>query len=258
MKKILNLLMVALMLLPLMAWSQTEEPENKKEPFNQLNERNPKVGFWKERNGELTTRGNYINGLKDGTWEPYLSDELIFRGETYKSGRRNGITLQFDRKGKISNVEHYQNNQLHGHVFIYSPFSSKLLKRQEYENGMLTGLFRSYYDTGKIQEEAFYRANQKHGPSKWFNHEGRLIAIYNYHNGTFEGTQRTFYENDTTSTITRYVNNKQDGEYKEFYRNGKLKLTGNYHNGIKEGAWTEYDETGKAVSVTKYKNGVAK
>jgi len=258
MKKILNLMMVAILLIPIIAWAQTEEPEKTRDPVNQLNERNLKVGFWKERNGELTTRGNYVNGLKDGTWETYLSDELIFRVETYNNGRRDGITLQFDRKGKTTNVEHYKNNQLHGSVFIYNPFSNKLLKMQEYDNGMLTGLFRSYYDDGKIQEEAFYKENQKHGPSKWFNRDGRLIAIYNYYNGSFEGTQRTFYENDTTATIVKYVDNKQEGDYKEYYRNGKPKLTGTYLTGIKEGAWTEYDETGKAVNVVKYKNGVAK
>lgn len=238
--------------------SQTGETPPERESFNQLNEANLKVGFWKERNGELTTRGNYVNGLKDGTWETYLSDDLIFRVEIFNKGQRDGIVMQFDRKGKITNVEHYRNNQLHGAVFIYSPFSAKLQKMQEYNNGKLTGLYRSYYDDGKIQEEAFYKEDQKHGPSKWFSREGRLVAIYHYANGAFEGTQRTFYDNDTTATIVKYVGNKQDGDYKEFYRNGKPKITGTYINGLKEGTWTEYDETGKPVTVTRYKNGVAK
>jgi len=258
MKTVQRWLLIALIILPLVAVTQTKGPYEEREKQNLLNEKGLKVGFWKEKKGELTSMGSYVNGIKDGTWETYLSNHQIFRIETYDKGKRNGITLQFNRKGKISNLEHYKNNKMDGLVYIYSPRTSNLLKEQRFSNGMLTGLFRNYYDNGKIQEEAFYQDNQKHGPSKWFNRDGRLIAIYNYHHGLFEGTQRTFYDNDTTATITFYVNNEPEGDYKEYYRNGKLKLTGKYVNGKKEGKWTEYDETGKESNVTRYKNGIAK
>ncbi|NQV03249.1 MAG: hypothetical protein HQ542_11425, partial [Bacteroidia bacterium] len=178
MKIIHRWLLIAILIIPIVAVTQTKGPSEVREKQNQLNEQNQKVGFWKERKGELTIMGNYANGLKDGTWETYLSNLQIFRVETYDKGKRNGMTLQFNRKGKISNVEHYKNNKLDGLVYIYRPNSSRLQKEQHYTNGMLTGLFRNFYDNGKIQEEAFYKDNQKHGPSKWFNKDGRLIASY--------------------------------------------------------------------------------
>ena len=258
MKLLYHWLILALFIIPIVAVTQTKGPVKVREKQNQLNEKNQKVGYWTERKGELTHMGTYVNGLKDGTWESYLSDLQLFRVESFDKGKRNGITMQFNRKGKISNVEHYKNNKLDGLVYIYSPTSSRLLKEQHYTDGLLTGLYRNFYDNGKIQEEAFYLDNQKHGPSKWFNRNGRLIAAYFYNHGLFEGTQRTYYDNDTLATIAFYKNNESEGKYEEYYRNGKLKLSGIYEAGQKEGPWREYDETGKESNIIRYKKGIAK
>jgi antitoxin component YwqK of YwqJK toxin-antitoxin module len=258
MKTIFSLACALLMLAPTALFTQTSDSLESKQVSNQMNDRGLKTGHWTERSGEFTSTGIYLDGLKDGTWETYYSGNMISKLETFAAGQMDGIQIQFDKKGKVTGIEHYTKNKLDGLALTYSPYSSQVLKEQRFRDGMLDGLYRSYYDNGKIQEEAFYLHNQKNGPSKWFSREGRLIAIYNYRDGQFEGYQRNFYENDTTSSLVNYVNNKMEGVYKEYYRNGKLKISGNYISGIKEGPWTEYDETGKVISVIKYKNGVPK
>jgi uncharacterized protein len=256
MKKLKCFLSAVMILMAVQLSAQTTE--GKSDTINRMNDKNMKTGYWVERSGEFTNIGYYVDNMKTGNWMTLLSNDLMFKLEYFTNNVKNGISLQFDRRAKLTTMENYKNGELHGLCVYYGPYNDAPQKEANYANGKLDGLFRNFYETGKIQEESFYRNNQKSGPSRWYNKDGRLIAMYNYVNGQFDGVQRTYYENDTTQTFSMYGNNVLNGDYKEYYRNGKLKVSGKYMNGIKEGTWTEYDETGKVAKVLKYKNGEAK
>jgi antitoxin component YwqK of YwqJK toxin-antitoxin module len=236
--------------------------ENKEEPpldaINQLNELGMKTGYWEERSGDISLRGRYVNGKKEGVWESYTSGNVLFKLEEFHHNLHHGITVQLDRRGKVNTVEHLVRDTLDGVMLNYSQHSQQVMKEANYKKGKLNGLFRTFYDNGKIKEESWYKDDRKNGQSRWYNQSGNMIAEYNYENGDFQGYQKTFYENDTLSALSHYYNNKLSGEYIEYYRNGKPKLSGFYKSGEKDGLWTEYDETGKAVNTQKYKNGVVR
>jgi antitoxin component YwqK of YwqJK toxin-antitoxin module len=258
MKTLRIIFFASLMILPFLTVAQTPMVFIQGDSLNKMNNQNLKTGFWMERSGEYTHQGSYIDGKKHGNWATFLSNDMLFKLETWKYGLKDGISLQFDRKSKLTGLENYKNDQLNGLCVYYAPASDFPQKEMSYNMGKLEGMARIFYENGKIQEESFYKDNQKSGPSRWYGKTGRMIALYNYVNGQFEGLQRTFYENDTTQAISNFSGNLLNGDFKEFYRNGVLKVSGKYLKGLKEGDWIEYDEAGKRVKMTRYKNGEVK
>ena len=257
--KTLRLFLIAMLFaLPFAHFAQTPMVYITADSTNKFNDKNLKTGFWMERSGEFTNQGYYIDSKKEGNWVTFLSSNLMFKLETWKNGKKDGLSLQFDRKSKLTGMENYRDDKLNGLCIYYLPASDFPQKEMSYNMGKLEGLYRIFYENGKIQEESYYKDNLKSGPSRWYNKAGRMIAMYNYAKGQFEGLQKTYFENDTIQSVSNYADNLLNGEYKEFYRNGKMKMAGVYVNGLKEGNWIEYDENGIKAKTIKFKGGEEK
>jgi antitoxin component YwqK of YwqJK toxin-antitoxin module len=257
MKKIVSFLLTIVVVIPLLMNAQVAASDGKlPDTVNRNDANGNKIGYWIEKSGELTYKGEYDANKKVKNWVGYYPNNLIYKLEYFTNGEKDGISIQFDRKGKISLVEYYKNGLTHGQTVYYSQFNESPVSETEYAFGKKNGLYRQYYDNGKIQEESWFKDNLKNGLSRWNNKSGQRLAEYNYKDGNFDGLQKTFYENDTLQTTSNYTGNQLSGESKEYFRNGKLKVSGNYLNGQKDGVWTEYDELGKVQKVTRFKDGV--
>ena len=215
-----------------------------------------KVGYWIEKQGDISYKGEYVANKKVNNWVGYYSNNFIYKLEFYTNGVKDGILMQFDRRGKITLIENYKNGVLHEQTSNYGSFGETPNAVTDFLNGKRNGLYRLYYDNAKIQEESWFKDDLKNGISRFNNKSGQRLAEYNYKLGNFDGIQKTYYENDSIQSLSNYVNNLLTGESKEYYRNGKVKISGMYVLGQKEGAWTEFDELGKVQKVVKYKNGV--
>ncbi len=224
--------------------------------INRTDSSGNKVGYWIEKQGDFTYKGEYISGQKEKNWIGYYPNNFVFKLEYYSNGLKDGISMQFDRRGKIVLIENYKKGLAHGQTINYGSYSETPMVETDYANGMRNGLYRIYYDNAKIQEETWYKDDLKNGLSRWNKKSGQKLAEYNYKSGYFDGIQKVYYENDSLQSVNNYSNNLLSGESKEYYRNGKVKISGKYILGQKDGAWTEYDELGKVQKVTKYKNGL--
>lgn len=239
-------------------FSQTTNEKKSSDTLNRYDASRMKTGYWEEREGEFMMKGYYVNDKRINNWIGYHPNHMIQKIEFYTNGIKNGISVQFDRKGKIISVDFYKNGLLNGTSTTYNQFSESPVSETNYLTGKKNGVVRLYYDNGKLQEESYFADDKKDGSSKWFTKTGKTVAIYNYGQGEFEGAQKTFFENDTLQVLSNYSRNKLSGEYKEFYRNGKAKITGRYTEGLKDGIWTDYNELGIQQRVLKFKLGVQK
>lgn len=251
------LFLVILLMLSVAMKAQTPSKDNKiSDTTNKSDNQGNKYGYWIEKQGDATFKGEYLNNRKVKNWVGYYPNKIIYRIDYYTNGNKDGISIQFDRKGKVSLVENYKAGLLNGETVSYGQYNDFPLSDGEYKNGKKNGTFRKFADNGKIQEETNFKDDMKDGASKWYNKSGKLIAEYNYKNGKFEGPQKTYYENDSLQSLNFYTDDLLSGESKEYYRNGRVKVSGTHVMGLKEGTWTEYDEVGKIQAVIKYKNGI--
>jgi antitoxin component YwqK of YwqJK toxin-antitoxin module len=232
--------------------SETKTPDS----INQTDSKGEKFGYWIEKTGDITYRGEYYLSNKNKSWVGYYPTNRLYKIEYYDNGVKDGISIQFDKKGKISVIEHFKNGLLHGQTIYYSQFNDTPASETEYTFGKKNGVYRQFYENGKIQEETWFKDDLKNGLSLWNNKNGQLIAEYNYKAGNFDGAQKTFYAKDTLQSVENYLDGKLSGDFTEYHRNGKIKISGKYLNGEKDGPWTEYDESGKIILVTRFKNGV--
>ena len=257
MKTILICITAIMLAFPVFSFAQEPANDGKlPDTVNQTDSFGNKVGYWIEKKSDISYKGEYIANKKEKNWIGYYSNNFIYKVEYYSNGLKDGISMQFDRHGKITLIENFKKGLPHGQTINYGAFNETPMAVTDFANGKRNGLYRLYYDNAKIQEESWFKDDLKNGLSRWNNKSGQRMAEYNYKMGNFDGIQKTYYENDSLQSVSNYADNKLSGESKEYYRNGKVKVSGTYVNGQKEGAWTEYDELGKPAKVTKYKDGV--
>lgn len=62
-------------------------------------------------NGHVKTKGNYKDGKKDGLWENYIDEKLVWR-VNYKYGKEEGLWEYFNEDGSVEETENYKDGKL--------------------------------------------------------------------------------------------------------------------------------------------------
>jgi antitoxin component YwqK of YwqJK toxin-antitoxin module len=84
---------------------------------------------------QVTEEGKYRKGEKHGVWLAYHpGGRLIAVQNEYKNGKLNGLTQQFDRRGKRIQSSVYKNGRLDGPMRLYNE-KGKLTKEILFKNG---------------------------------------------------------------------------------------------------------------------------
>ena len=152
MKKILSFLLYMIIIIPLQINAQGTVNDAKiPDTVNRKDAIGNKTGYWIEKLGELTYKGEFVENKKVKNWIGYYPNNLIYKVEYYSNGVKDGISIQFDRKGKITLVENFKNGLEHGQTISYSQFNESPVSETEYAFGKKNGLYRQYYDNSKIQ-----------------------------------------------------------------------------------------------------------
>ena len=95
----------------------------------------------------------------------FLSNDMVFKLETWKNGLKDGISMQFDRKSKLTGTGELPAGELNGLCVYYAPGNGFSSERDDATTwGKWKGCHRIFYENGKIQEESYYKDNLKSGP----------------------------------------------------------------------------------------------
>jgi len=216
-----------------------------------------KQGYWDETTGHMTSKGHYLDNLKDGSWVNYHNNGMVNSVISYIKGKKNGTAIFIDQRAYLKYEQNYKNDILDGAYKEYAP-GGRMKKELNYKDGKLHGAKKIYYDNGRVQEESFYVDGQKDGIAKWYSQNGKLVAEFYYKMGIFDGTQKAYYNTGELMSEGFYTNNKKEALYKEYYIDGTVKLEGQYERDLKTGEWNEYSEDGKLIKLTVYKKGEVK
>lgn len=178
-----------------------------------------------DENGKLRFKGNFSNGLRNGSWEIHEREDVFCE---YKNGVLNGPYKVMD--------------------------NGKLIHKWNYKNGKRSGEQSDYNGSDKPVEVYEMSNNQYHGTFKKFDYNGELTLEAEYKNGKRHGKTIQYLSGKKKLEI-EYKNGSPNGAYTEYNSSNEIKEQGQMLNGKRDGKWNIYDD-GKIENVVTYKDGV--
>ena len=136
-----------------------------------------------DENGNLIEQGYLANGVKNGPWTTYHTDNNLPKTiMNYANGMATGLYLELNDRAQIELMANYKNNQLHGPWGKYR--FGRPTQTASYNDGQLDGLYQEYNERdGKIRKEITYKNGKYDGPYRFFNDKGEVTVEYVYKDG---------------------------------------------------------------------------
>ncbi|MDX9902679.1 MAG: toxin-antitoxin system YwqK family antitoxin [Bacteroidales bacterium] len=234
----------------------------------------------------------YAGDKKEGVARIFYPDGKTRQTIPYINGRKDGLSREYDREGKIITLLEYNNDFLISRERI----------NQTDAAGLKQGEWLEFYPGGAIKTERNYRNDLLHGYYKEYDERGRLLVTLLYDNGKVTGTEidnsaeidienrydeagkliysgpfkegvpvgiHREYNSDGTVRIASIYNDNgvlisegivddegnRNGPWKDFSADGTLIAEGAYVNSRRTGTWKFYNASGKLEQAGSYSNG---
>jgi antitoxin component YwqK of YwqJK toxin-antitoxin module len=194
-----------------------------------------KKNGWYYKYKKDPSRGVYVSSKelfaadrKEGTAYVYFPDGKVQQTYSYNSGKKEGLSKEYDKEGSIITLLEYSNDFL---------VSREKINRTD-GNGLKQGDWKEFYPNGGIKSEKSYKDNLMHGYYKEYDKRGKLILTMLYENGAIVKSR---VEDEPDIEIV----NKHD-------QDGKLIYSGPYRNKIPVGVHRDYGKDGKVINAYIY------
>ncbi len=148
-----------------------------------LYEENNRVGEWKwyAENGELAKHAFYNQmGEADGSWAYFHDDGTKRRIESFKDGKRHGLTDYYSNDGTqlLENFS-FKDDQLDGEVIRWFPLKENQTEplRQNhstYLKGKRHGVATEWYEDGQIRNKVEFKNGNRHGRTQRWDTDGNI------------------------------------------------------------------------------------
>ncbi len=202
---------------------------------NESDANGQKTGYWvnKDSEGRIVSRGNYVEGRRDGDWRFYISPiSRISKGQEpdvvgfYTNGVKSGEWQYTESRSKVILKGSFLDDQMSGRWTFYDQKGNRLAEGG-FNNGVREGLW-GFYRGKQIMSAGTYSNGQKTGiwQSNYYTEDSstHIVGAYDYSNGSKNGRFEHY-------KVVRH---------KKFPTTEVLVGTGTYLNGKKTGRWIEY------------------
>ena len=134
-----------------------------------------KQGEWKKyySSGKEFIVANYIDDTLEGKVVSYYKNGSIQAENDNLKGKLNGISKQFDIKGRPIRDISYQNNLIYGNCIYYE--NGIIYNEQYYKNGIPNGLCKEYDNKGVLRYEYVMHTNGERTKSSCYNKDGKKV-----------------------------------------------------------------------------------
>ncbi|MBA3901733.1 MAG: tetratricopeptide repeat protein, partial [Bacteroidetes bacterium] len=215
-------------------------------------------------NGTISSKGNYVDGEKDGLFIYYYKNGQKSRESNFKKGEVHGEFTLYYEDGKKRRTGFYENGKQQGIQKDYNK-AGHLTNIANYKDDESDGKFLIYFDMGEAYKkyEGYYLKGKLNDSLYEYYDNGAIDAIEIYKNGQLNGERKEFHRNGQLKSVVKYIEGVREGEYKSYFDNGQLYKQGHYKAGTDIGQWTSWYKDGKLDDETQYdekgkKNGVFK
>ena len=176
----------------------------------------------------LWSKELFAGDRKEGTGYIYFPDGKIQQTVSYNSGKKEGLSKEFDKNGNVIVLQEYNNDFL---------ISREKINRTD-NKGLKQGEWTEFYPNGNKKSEKTYKDDLLHGYYKEYDIRGNLVLTMLYDNGAIVKSK---VEDEPDIEII----NKYDD-------NNKLIYSGPYRNNVPVGVHREYDKNGKVTNAFVY------
>ena len=133
--------------------------------------------------GKLIAEGKYIEKIKDSTWNYYSTwDGRLAMLETYKNGKKDGISSKFYSNGKTSEILEWKDDAEHGKWEQYFE-NGDLRLNCSFVEGKKSGKFQSFYPGGIKSITGEYKNGMMDGKWIYFTEKGEEVFFIEYIDG---------------------------------------------------------------------------
>ncbi len=205
---------------------------------------------WNDRDGKKEREGSYVGGKRDGEWNEWNDDKLVFTG-VYDVGKPNGDFVYYDRNG--NELGRYTIADGTG-IAVTFHANRKPSSKQRLYKGVEDGVYQELTPRGKVVTEGRFAGGVKHGAWKEWTADGVPVLEQSWKRGKLDGVVKKLVDGKPTLEA-HYVDGKAEGAYAE-YRLGKPSVTGQFADDRRTGTWTHYNADGTVVLTATYKTGV--
>lgn len=166
----------------------------------------------------------FAGDKKEGIAYIYFPDHKIKQTFIYNSGKKEGLSKEFDEEGTVITLLEYRNDFL---------VSREKINRTD-NNKLKQGDWKEFYPSGGKKSEKTYKDDKLHGYYKEYDIKDNLILTMLYDNG---------------SIVKSNVEDQPDIEIVNKYdQSGKLIYSGPYRNKVPVGIHREYSADGKVMN----------
>ena len=148
-------------------------------------------------------KGFMRSGKKEGIWLEYDSNGMLAYAQSFKDGKRHGPNIWLSNAGEIISLDYWKLGLLSGPSVQRADGGG--LDVHMYVNGRLDGLFVSYYSGGHRRATGSYKHDLKHGLWSWWFPDGSRERRGNYRIGQEVGVWE--YWNESGALTTRDFGN---------------------------------------------------
>jgi antitoxin component YwqK of YwqJK toxin-antitoxin module len=180
------------------------------------------IMFWEDEWGDLEGECEMVNGLKNGTFKEYCTEEGFIEEETnYKNDIKDGPYKSY-YENKLVEEGNYVNDKRNGISTCYYE-NGKTESTVNYINDKRDGVFTSYHENGKIEStQTFSEGNPLDDVVKHFDEEGRLSGEDNYKNGKSQWKKNYF--KDGSLEKEDYYTDERTRRILYYHENGTIKI----------------------------------
>lgn len=197
-----------------------------------LSEDGKRQGDWKEYypDGRIKSKGKYTDDIRTGEWVFYHPNGQTEQTGTYNTdGLITGRWLWYHPNGQLHRDETYQKGVSEGISEEYD-FKGKLISRGNFRSGEKEGKWM--YDSGDHREEGEYISSMRSGVWKYYYPSGSIAFEGRFIEDNPHGIHIWFWPNGQRKEEGQYAMGRKNGDWKKFQEDGSLYLLINYINGV--------------------------
>ena len=244
---------------------------------SEYKEKKHKLTFVSTRlNGSVASQGQFINGLRTGTWQYTDPYGQTYAEEVYRLDKLEGVRKQYFQEGVLQSTITYREDQLNGpNTEYYANGNVKI--QANWKNGNYHGRFVEYFMDGTIYKDLYYTKGVQNGINKYYypggqiylkevfelgyimskeryNHKGEITGIWVSKGGGGK-EEYSFGPGKGVMGVSNYSGGDYNGESLRFHVNGNKRYTSNYINGLINGETISYDIDEKVLYEYNYHYG---